>query len=384
MRARVAAGCEWQNLKIVKSVPAGKLKINSRSLTLDSHPLHSLPPPPPAPTNPFLPISDESTHLSRIADTLQLFEPYINRLIHIYPLTNSQPIRRSILSIIGTLTSNSVKYEAMDPGRRFLSRALARLERLQTEDVGLLPALFSFLTALSRAGVVGPEFGDTVVGKYLGGVYTRLDEQNVHSVVEATRLVLMEDLRLAVEKQWKRDCRVKELLVREFAFLFTQLRPKTAYLWILLLRTASSAKKGAAVYWTQASTDFLIAFTSLHHSKSVAKSPTTMCSQSSDSRGASEEPTDHSYHLVCLLLDSCSPEAYIELDHQLWECVLSVVREVEMRQGHSTLPGPHPQRIQEEIGVIERVIPFVHLLAGNKLNGSGEGRRDLSELGRYY
>uniref|UniRef100_A0A915DR43 Huntingtin n=1 Tax=Ditylenchus dipsaci TaxID=166011 RepID=A0A915DR43_9BILA len=259
--------------------------------------------------------------LTEISNSLQMFEHFITRLIHIYPLTNSAGVRKAILEVLTSLSLNDVRYEMIDQNKKFYNRVINQLKQLQREDVPLLQPIFTFLVVLSRINYLS--FID--VESLMCDIFLKLDENNVLHVLDAVHV---------------------SFLCKEFDFMFSHCPKASSHLWILLLNMARSSKDEE--YWSEVSFDFFVLFTKWCIKKNSINNSLEGC------------VTQPVHTQLAVLLSYCSPSVFRPID-QFYNCLEGILRLPSLPT--SPLSSTNSSTESLETNAFRKVLPFLfHLL----------------------
>ncbi|CAK5087622.1 unnamed protein product [Meloidogyne enterolobii] len=186
---------------------------------------------------PLVTIVDE-TQQEQMNRLLHQFEPFLSHLLKLYPLTNSNRTRKSILDCIFILCLCNVRYELLDANGRFKSKIISQLKQLSPEeDAAILPSMFIFVLLVVRVRCL--KFSE--IGLVIEQLFARMDHKICHWSLEAFKIIIFDIL-----SQCSRKSRISEdhkrilmLLKDGFLKIFSmtfQLFPEaSAELWICLL-----------------------------------------------------------------------------------------------------------------------------------------------------
>uniref|UniRef100_A0A915LG95 HEAT repeat-containing protein 1 n=1 Tax=Meloidogyne javanica TaxID=6303 RepID=A0A915LG95_MELJA len=186
---------------------------------------------------PLVTIVDE-TQQEQMNRLLHQFEPFLSHLLKLYPLTNSNRTRKSILECIFILCLCNVRYELLDANGRFKSKIISQLKQLSPEeDAPILPSMCIFVLLVVRVRCL--KFSE--IGLVIEQLFSRMDHKTCYCSLEAFKIIIFDILsqfsrKSRISEDHKRILiQLKDGLLKIFSITF-QLFPETsAEVWICLL-----------------------------------------------------------------------------------------------------------------------------------------------------
>uniref|UniRef100_A0A914KTC5 Uncharacterized protein n=1 Tax=Meloidogyne incognita TaxID=6306 RepID=A0A914KTC5_MELIC len=186
---------------------------------------------------PLVTIVDE-TQQEQMNRLLHQFEPFLSHLLKLYPLTNSNRTRKSILDCIFILCLCNVRYELLDANGRFKSKIISQLKQLSSEeDAPILPSMCIFVLLVVRVRCL--KFSE--IGLVIEQLFSRMDHKICYCSLEAFKIIIFDILsqcsrKSRISEDHKRILiQLKDGLLKILSMTFQLFPEASAEVWICLL-----------------------------------------------------------------------------------------------------------------------------------------------------
>ncbi|CAJ0938264.1 unnamed protein product, partial [Mesorhabditis belari] len=137
-----------------------------------------------------------------ITSALLLFEGFINRLINMYPIYNSIPLKCAILGVMCELPRDGVKYALADPKAKLFEAILSQIDDMMSSHTSMLRQVFLYLIVLVKTNFIDWNRLEGI----LGSMIEKITENNVKHALSALDVVICEGLivqKKAGDELWK-------------------------------------------------------------------------------------------------------------------------------------------------------------------------------------
>uniref|UniRef100_A0A1I8BYQ3 HEAT repeat-containing protein 1 n=1 Tax=Meloidogyne hapla TaxID=6305 RepID=A0A1I8BYQ3_MELHA len=203
-------------------------------------------------------IIEDETQQEQMNKLLHQFEPFITRLLKLYPLTNSNRTRKSIFDCIFIICLCNVRYELLDVNGKFKSKVISQLKQLSPEeDAPILPSMFIFILLVVRVRCLK----SSEIAVVLEGLFARMDHKVCYWVLETSKIIIFDVLsqfnrKSRITEEHKRILiQLKDGLSKVFSMTFQFFPEASAEVWICLLHAFKEHFDCES--WSNTSLDFI-------------------------------------------------------------------------------------------------------------------------------